>query len=97
MNSCSQWGTHGEELLLPFGVSRTTLWRRVKEWGISIQRHDDLSDEELDQQVQEICGTHPHTGIAMLQVSNYSGNIYMSRPNTYLVTCLSIPYQIVYF
>ena len=31
-------------------------------------RHDDISDDELDQVVRSICASHPHTGVSMLQV-----------------------------
>jgi len=40
-------------------VSRTTLWRRVKELGLTgITGYSDISDEELDQKIKEIKNLH---------------------------------------
>ncbi len=34
------------------GVGRTTLWRRIKEWGINLQRHDDISQNRLEEEIR---------------------------------------------
>ena len=45
-------------------VSRTTLWRRFHDLNIPTSRYSDISDQELDNIVQE---SHPNVGLVMLQ------------------------------
>ena len=35
-------------------VSRTTVWRRLKESGVTLQRFSDISDSELDTKYKEL-------------------------------------------
>ena len=43
------------------GISRWTLWRRMKDLHID-QAYDDLSDDELDSMVRKYRMDHPFTG-----------------------------------
>ena len=48
-------------------VSRTTLWRRVRESGVPTGSFTDISDEELDAAVRNFRRSHPHCGQVITQ------------------------------
>ncbi len=43
-------------------ISRTTLWRRLAEENVDLDRYSNISDDELDVLVGEIQTNHPHSG-----------------------------------
>lgn len=43
-------------------VNRTTLWRRLKEYGIHVSQYSDISADELDQTLTEIQRENPNCG-----------------------------------
>ena len=47
-------------------VSRTTLWRRLKEANMEIQRYSDISDDELDSILRQLQRDHPNCGQQLL-------------------------------
>ena len=47
-------------------VSRTTLWRRLKEANMEVQRYSDISDDELDSIVSQLQRNHPNCGQQLL-------------------------------
>jgi hypothetical protein len=62
-----------------FGIGRTTLYRRMEEWGIRSLQFSCLSDHNLDKAIKEIKLLHPHSGISMLQGHLRSRNIIVPR------------------
>lgn len=52
------------------GISRSTLYRRMKEESLSVRsNYSDLSDHELDQKVRSIKGRTPHAGYRLVKGS----------------------------
>ncbi len=49
------------------GVSRSTLWRRLKTLGIEIEKFTDISDIRLDDMVKQIQEQHPNVGQVILE------------------------------
>ena len=47
-------------------VSRTTLWRRLREANYSIERFTDISDDVLDQRICELQRNHPNVGYSLI-------------------------------
>lgn len=47
-------------------VSRTTLWRRLREAGIEIKKHTDISDDELDSVISQLQRENPNCGQQMM-------------------------------
>ena len=48
-------------------VSRSTVWRRLKESNVQIDKYTDISDSELDNVVSQVQQQHPNIGQIMLQ------------------------------
>ena len=48
-----------------FNISRQTLWRRAREWGMDTNTYSDISDEELETVIKEISQSHPFSGVRM--------------------------------
>jgi hypothetical protein len=52
------------------GISRSTIYRRMKEHNMSVREcYSDMSDEELDQKVRDIKARMPHVGFRMVKGS----------------------------
>lgn len=50
------------------GISRSTLYRRMHEFSLSVRTlYSTLSDEELDQNVRQIISRQPHSGYRMVK------------------------------
>ena len=47
-------------------ISRTTIWRRLKEAGVCVQKYTDISDDELDSLVTQV-QEYPNCGQQMIQ------------------------------
>ena len=63
LRSCGyDWGQIADALQ----ISRTTLWRRVKEAGCLIQKYSEISDDELDSVMSQIQREHPNCGQQLL-------------------------------
>ena len=60
-------------------VSRTTLWRRLTEIGISLSSYSDISDSELDGVMELLVRDFPRNGIVMMWGQLQSMNIFVSR------------------
>ena len=48
-------------------ISRATIWRRLKEVGVSVQKYSDISDDELDGIVKQIQQEYPNCGQQLIQ------------------------------
>lgn len=55
------------EIATSLQVSRTTLWRRIREEGYEIERFTDVSDDELDTVLKELQRHYPNCGQQLLQ------------------------------
>ena len=64
MRTC---GYKWEDIADALQVSRTTLWRRVKEMGIPLERYTEISDADLDDAVSSIQQQNPNCGQGLLQ------------------------------
>ena len=60
-------------------VSRTTLWRRLTEIGISLSSYSDISDSELDGVMELLVRDFPRNGIVMMWGQLQSMNIFVTR------------------
>ncbi len=47
-------------------ISRATLWRRMKELNIPINKYTEISDDELDERVRDIQSDSPSIGVIMM-------------------------------
>lgn len=56
-----------QEIADALQVSRTTLWRRLKELNISTGRFSDICDLDLDYHVQSLCREYSNCGQIMMQ------------------------------
>lgn len=61
------------------GISRSTLYRKLDEAGISSQDHSPLSDRELDQVIRALKIDHPNDGEVLLQGHLVSMGIRVTR------------------
>ena len=62
-----------------FGIGRTTLYRRLDEWGMKSRRYTDIDDEALEAVISDINRNHPHSGVAMIQGHLQSRGILVPR------------------
>ena len=60
-------------------VSRSTIWRRLKEAGIHLQRYSDISDHELDSIVERFQRENPNYGQQFLLGHLKAQGIYVQR------------------
>ena len=58
--------THGTKVAHALQVSRSTLWRRLKDAGYQIKKYSDISDDELDSIVAHIQRENPNCGLPLL-------------------------------
>ena len=56
------WSQVADALL----VSRTTIWRKLGEAGLTCEKYCNISDEELDHAVGQLQQRHPHCGQVLL-------------------------------
>ena len=61
------------------GIGRATLYRRLTEWSLQLERFQDITDQELDNVVASIYHRHAHCGIAMMQGHLIYSGIYVQR------------------
>ncbi len=64
-------------------VSRTTLWRRLKELGLTIPPHSDITDSELDGVMEVLVHKYPRNGIVMMWGHLRSISIFVTRKRVY--------------
>ena len=63
-----------------FMVSRSTVWRRLKQAGVNLpSKYSDISDNDLDALVHDIRQRHPHSGQSLIQGHLMSININVQR------------------
>lgn len=60
-------------------VSRATLWRRVRESGLTLDSFTDVSDRELDAAVRDFRSRHPHCGQVITHGYLNSVGIHVQR------------------
>ena len=60
-------------------ISRSTLWRRLKEDGVSLNRYSDISDADLDSIVRAYKESNPNCGHTLLCGFLQSKQIYVQR------------------
>ena len=48
-------------------ISRSTIWRRLREAGTFMSKYSDASDSALDWVVREFRHSHPHAGQVIIQ------------------------------
>ena len=59
LRSC---GYTWNEVARALQVSRSTIWRRLRECGIKITKYTDISDDELDTVISQFQSDHPNCG-----------------------------------
>ncbi len=73
-------GYNWNEVADAFMVSRSTVWRRLREYGtVSMGRYSDISDSDLDGIVRDITHRHRHTGQTLMQGHLSSIGIHVQR------------------
>ena len=61
------------------GVSRTTIWRVMKENRMGTERYTDISDVDLDDTIQTFQHDHPHCGLSLVQGHLLADGIKIQR------------------
>ena len=61
------------------GVSRTTLWRRLREQNVTLSPYTDISDDELNELVKSIQRDFPNAGLVMVQGYLQSRGVQVQR------------------
>ena len=69
------WKEISEALL----ISRTTLWRRVKECRASTKCHTDISDFDLDTVLRSLNNRFPHSGLSIIRGHLESLDLHVQR------------------
>uniref|UniRef100_W5KMR3 Integrase core domain-containing protein n=1 Tax=Astyanax mexicanus TaxID=7994 RepID=W5KMR3_ASTMX len=59
------------------GVSMSTLFRRMREFGLSARRYSNMSDEELDRMVQDVKNEMPMAGYQMVKERMRSQGVHV--------------------
>ena len=60
-------GCTWDEVASVLGLSRSTIWRRLRNIGIQFDKYTDISDSQLDDAVKRVQQQHPNVGQVMLQ------------------------------
>lgn len=60
-------------------VGRTTIWRRIRDAGITLTKYSDISDSSLDERVLQILGHHPHCGQVLIRSMLESQGVHIQR------------------
>ena len=68
-----------EDIANLLGVSRSTIYRRVKECGLPIQGYSDISDQNLDSAISEIKAMYPNDGEVLMSGHLHSRGIIVPR------------------
>ncbi len=68
-------------------ISRTTLWRRLQEAGVSFSSHTEISDSDLDGVMEVLVGKYPKNGIIMMWGRLRSLGLYVTRQRVYESLC----------
>jgi hypothetical protein len=68
-----------QDIAKMYGVSRITIWRRMKDVGLVGQRYSTITDYSLDAIIQEINQEHPHSGVAMVMGHLVSRRLFVQR------------------
>uniref|UniRef100_A0A3B3HYF1 Integrase catalytic domain-containing protein n=1 Tax=Oryzias latipes TaxID=8090 RepID=A0A3B3HYF1_ORYLA len=66
-------------------ISRPTLYKLMREYGIKHQKFSDISDQELDEVIRAIKSNHPHVGEVMLNGHLRARNSIVQRHLRYSV------------
>uniref|UniRef100_A0A3P9IB54 Integrase catalytic domain-containing protein n=1 Tax=Oryzias latipes TaxID=8090 RepID=A0A3P9IB54_ORYLA len=72
-------GTTLSETASILEISRPTLYKLMREYGIKHQKFSDISDQELDEVIRAIKSNHPHVGEVMLNGHLRARNIIVQR------------------
>ena len=64
-------------------VSRTTLWRRLAELGLTFSSYTDISDSDLDGVMETLVCKNPKSGVVMMWGHLRSINIFVTRKRVY--------------
>ena len=72
-------GYKKQEIASALMISRTTLWRRLAEENVDLDRYSNISDDELDTLVKDIQIHHPHSGRGLIQGQLESQGIRVQR------------------
>lgn len=60
-------------------VSRTTIWRRLRDAGVHLSKYSDISDQELDTIVVQFQNSNPNYGQQLLQGHLKAQGIHIQR------------------
>lgn len=72
-----------EQISSALMVSRTTLWRRLRDLGIQATAYTSISDSELDSVMSGLVGRFPQNGVVMMWGHLRSLNICITRARVY--------------
>ncbi len=68
-----------KEISNAFLISRTTLWRRLKQNGYLFRRYSDISDEALEDVLKDLTRQFPNTGLPIMSGHLLSLGIHVQR------------------
>jgi transposase len=60
-------------------VSKSTIYRRMRQYGLSKMEFSDISDDHLDRQIKEITQEFPHSGEGLVKQLLLVRNIKVQR------------------
>ena len=68
-----------DEIARSMLVSRTTIWRKLREAGITLEKYSSISDDDLDSQVGMLQMCHPHCGQVLLRSMLQAQGVHVPR------------------
>ena len=74
-----QVGYTWQEVANAVGVSRTTLWQRLREQNITLSPYVDICDHDLDEVITRINHNFPNSGLVMIQGHLLSEGVHVPR------------------